>query len=72
MASSPLGLPYLRPEQAAAMLGVQTRTLSRWRSEGDGPRYFKFGRQVRYSTDDLNVWIASKAIIPPRSGDAAY
>ena len=72
MASNPLTSLYLHPGQAATILGVQPRTLARWRSEGSGPKYYKFGRQIRYLLPDLSEWIASKGIIPPRGGGAAH
>jgi len=31
-------------------------TLGRWRLEGGGPRYCKFGRQVVYERSELLAW----------------
>lgn len=40
--------------EAAAMLGVQRKTLQNWRAMRKGPRYRKIGaRLVRYHVDDL-------------------
>ncbi len=42
---------------AAARLGVETTTLQNWRWSGDGPRYVKVGRLVRYRLSDLADWL---------------
>jgi excisionase family DNA binding protein len=47
----------LSTEEAAGFLNCQPQTLNRWRHEGKGPRYFKVGRLVRYSENQLKEWI---------------
>ena len=47
----------LNTEQAAAYLSLSPHTLHRWRWSGDGPRYRKFGRSVRYARTDLDEYI---------------
>ena len=37
-------------------LGVSKKTLQRWRHEGIGPRFHKFGRSVRYDLADLEEY----------------
>jgi hypothetical protein len=39
--------------KAAEWLAVSTRTLENWRAEGCGPAFYRLGRAVRYSTDEL-------------------
>ena len=51
----------LTTAQAAAYLNLSPNTLSRWRWSGDGPRFHKFGRAVRYDRADLDAWIAETA-----------
>jgi len=46
----------LKPDEAAAFLGVGVSTLARLRIEGTGPAFRKFGRSVRYSREDLRRW----------------
>jgi excisionase family DNA binding protein len=55
-------LPSLQTEtQAARYLSVSRKTLERWRSSADGPPFIRVGsRSVRYSTNDLDAWIASR------------
>ena len=47
---------YLNTEPAAEILGLSPRTLERWRLEGKGPEYSKFGRRVTYSFTALLTW----------------
>ena len=41
-------------------LKVDPRTLGRWRSSGEGPRYVRLGRGVRYEADELEAWISDR------------
>lgn len=43
----------LTQKEAAALLGVSTRTLERHRVTGTGPRFASLGRLVRYRQQDL-------------------
>ena len=47
----------LTTKEAAAVLGVCTRTLERWRVTGEGPRFRKIGHWVRYAPSDLDEWL---------------
>ena len=42
--------------QAADLLGISRRTLERWRIEGKGPVYRKFGKRAMYAEPDLLEW----------------
>jgi excisionase family DNA binding protein len=46
----------VRVKEAAEYLGLSKSTLDKLRHFGGGPRYFKLGRAVVYSTADLDVW----------------
>ncbi|TDW62812.1 helix-turn-helix protein [Novosphingobium sp. PhB55] len=51
----------LTPAQTAEVLGVGTKTLERWRSTGDGPRFVKLSPgTVRYRAADLNAFVAER------------
>lgn len=53
------------PSQAAAMLGVQQRTLEIWRKEKRGPRYLRLGdkrSRVLYRVRDLEAWLDSHLV----------
>ena len=50
------GSPFLNTAQAAFYVGLSRRTLEKMRTAGDGPRFRKHGRYVRYHIDDLDAW----------------
>ncbi|MDH4744229.1 helix-turn-helix domain-containing protein [Sphingomonas sp. CBMAI 2297] len=50
------GSPFLNTEQAAAYLGVSSRSLKRLRVRGDGPVFRRHCRFVQYHIDDLDAW----------------
>jgi hypothetical protein len=47
---------FLTASEVAALLRISPVTLSRWRIEGCGPPFRKFGRRVLYSHGDLLTW----------------
>ena len=47
----------LTTNAAAAVLGLSPRTLERYRVTGEGPRFKKIGRWVRYVPSDLDEWL---------------
>lgn len=47
---------YLTQNEAAELLRLSARTLERWRVEGIGPSYRRFGRRVVYARSDLDHW----------------
>ncbi|WP_329348411.1 helix-turn-helix domain-containing protein [Streptomyces sp. NBC_01261] len=47
----------LTPKQASEYLSIPVGTLANWRYQGDGPRYVKAGRLVRYRAVDLDSWL---------------
>lgn len=47
---------FIPSDDAAQWLGLSPRTLERFRLEGRGPAYFKFGRVVRYRRSTLLSW----------------
>jgi excisionase family DNA binding protein len=49
----------LTAHEAAALLSVSASYLAKARMRGEGPRYVKIGRAVRYRTADLDGWIAA-------------
>lgn len=59
--------PFLNTAQAAHYLGLSTRLLERMRSRGEGPRYRRHCRFIRYHVDDLIAW--SEGTRPERGRD---
>jgi predicted DNA-binding transcriptional regulator AlpA len=53
-------LPNLMTQQdLAAYLEKSTAWCERARWSGDGPKFIKLGRHVRYKADDVAAWIES-------------
>ena len=50
------GSPFLNTEQAAFYLGICPRRLQVLRGKGQGPRFRRHSRYVRYHIDDLDIW----------------
>ncbi len=55
------GSPYLSSKEAARYLGFNHRSLQNLRRRGGGPRFVRFGRQVRYHIRDLVAYGVSPA-----------
>lgn len=55
------GSPFLSTEQAAFYLGLSARKLQTMRAEGNGPRFRRHSRYVRYHIDDLDLWSRGSA-----------
>jgi len=52
--------PLLKPEEAGEYLGFTPGWLAKLRMRGgDGPRFIKLGRKVRYERSALDEWIAA-------------
>ena len=52
--------PLLNDKQVAQMLGVSVATVRRWRIFNTGPKYLKIGASVRYTTESLDAYVASR------------
>ena len=50
---------FVDTEAAARYLTLEGHTLDCYRSVGSGPVFYKFGKWVRYSIDDLDTWVSS-------------
>lgn len=54
--------PYARlmtTAEVAELLGVEKRTIERWRKGGDGPPYLMIGGTIRYHPARVQAWLAS-------------
>ncbi|HEY9869842.1 MAG TPA: helix-turn-helix domain-containing protein [Candidatus Obscuribacterales bacterium] len=54
--------PTMRTPEAAEFLGLKSTTLEHLRLRGDGPRFYKVGKLVRYAKADLDAWLKSRAV----------
>ena len=51
--------------EAAAMLGVSSRTLANWRTQGIGPAFVRVGAvrsRTLYRIDDHNTWLDNNRV----------
>jgi hypothetical protein len=60
----------LTPEETGADLGgprkpISPGTLAYWRAKGQGPRFVKFGRHVRYPRSWLRLYKQQMAVPAP-------
>lgn len=51
---------HLDPKDLAQREGVPLATVYAWNSRGEGPRYLKIGRHVRYRISDVIEWENSR------------
>jgi predicted DNA-binding transcriptional regulator AlpA len=51
----------LTPKEAAAFIKMSESFLAKARMRGDGPRYRKLSRSVRYDKADLLLWLKASA-----------
>ena len=59
--SIPADLELLTPKEAAVFLRLSESFLAKARMRGDGPRYRKLSRSVRYLRADLLLWLKACA-----------
>ena len=55
----------LTPKEAAKFLRLSESFLAKARMRGDGPRYRKLSRAVRYAMSDLVAWLKACAKTSP-------
>ena len=48
---------YLKPREAAAYIKSSTSTLAKRRLYGDGPKFCRIGRAIRYRKSDLDEFM---------------
>jgi predicted DNA-binding transcriptional regulator AlpA len=50
---------FLREQEVADFLDVRVRTVQGWRQKGQGPKFVKFGKTVRYPRRELEEFAAT-------------
>ena len=53
---------YLKPREAADFLRTSTSTLAKRRLYGDGPKFCRIGRAIRYRKTDLDDFMAATRV----------
>lgn len=51
----------LTAREAAERLKLSESYLEKARIRGDGPRFVRLGRSIRYRPEDIEAWVASRA-----------
>lgn len=59
MLVEPLSL-LLKSSEVASLLAVSEPTLSRWRSDGTGPRWVDLNGIPRYRREDVLEWVEER------------
>jgi predicted DNA-binding transcriptional regulator AlpA len=55
-------MTLMTQREAALAMQLSERTLERWRVAGDGPKFIRLGRSIRYRLTDIEAHIASRAV----------
>jgi predicted DNA-binding transcriptional regulator AlpA len=62
----------MTPRELAQREHVPLQTVYSWNSTGDGPRFMKIGRHVRYRLRDVEAWETARYVDHGQpGGDAA-
>lgn len=54
---------FYNTDDEALRFIASKQTMARWRSEGKGPNYVKFGSRVAYKGSDLLDWIKTRTVV---------
>jgi predicted DNA-binding transcriptional regulator AlpA len=57
--AAPIGAKLITPIELAELYRIPTATAAKWRWNGTGPAFVKFGSRVLYRETDVEAWIAS-------------
>ena len=52
----------LTEREVSELLGLSVATLRAWRHSGQGPRFLRLGRAVRYLPADLEDFVSASAV----------
>jgi predicted DNA-binding transcriptional regulator AlpA len=55
-------MQYQTAKQVAEKLGMTEGHFARLRVRGDGPRFIKIGRAVRYDLADVQAWLDARRV----------
>lgn len=55
---------FCGPHEASTYTGVSEATLEAHRSRGTGPRFYRVGRLIKYTYDDLRTWMTANPVEP--------
>jgi hypothetical protein len=61
----------LIPKQLAELLAVNENTLAKWRLIGDGPKFIRVQRRIRYAANDVDHWMNERTFASTKAADAS-
>lgn len=60
--------PFWSEAELSALTGIPRKTLQRFRKDGSGPPFVRFGqRTIRYPKDRFKLWVEKNAVIQDTS-----
>lgn len=48
---------YLSQQDVSERYQISVYSLARWRATGEGPRFYRMGRRIRYARSDIEAWL---------------
>lgn len=51
---------FINEIKLAELIGIKSSTLRKWRYEGKGPKFVKFGHRVMYNMADVEAYIQAQ------------
>ena len=61
----------LNPKQLAELFAVNENTIAQWRVQGNGPKFVKIQRRIRYAANDVDRWTNERTFASTKIADAA-
>jgi predicted DNA-binding transcriptional regulator AlpA len=61
----------ITPKQLAELLAVNENTLAKWRLIGDGPKFIRVQRRIRYAANDVDHWMNERTFASTTAADAS-
>ena len=61
----------LTPKQLAELFAVNENTIAKWRVQGNGPKFVKIQRHIRYAANDVDHWMNERTFESTTAADAA-
>ena len=51
---------FISTEELSELLDIPAPSIATWRFRGEGPKYLKLGRHVRYDVSDVEQWLRER------------
>jgi len=61
----------LTPKQLAELFAVNENTIAQWRVQGNGPKFVKIERRIRYAATDVDHWMNERTFASTTAADAS-